>query len=133
MTPAEIRAEISRRVTLLRGALWNRQAEHLARTGRYWQGLATHGTMPADGSEPVADRLAERAHGHTETWASLGGLDSIRMASVQVDTYDGPHGQGYVIIVRVRIGADRWSRHHNVGPETWRERAWSREAPGLPQ
>jgi hypothetical protein len=41
--------------------------------------------------------------------------------TVEVDAYNGPYGQGYIVIVT----SDTDQKVVNFGPETWREIPWT--------
>lgn len=46
-------------------------------------------------------------------------------AAMVIDVYDGPQGKGWQATVFVRVLGTVYSRTQQVGPETWRNRAWA--------
>ncbi len=104
----------------LTGVQPNYQRQH----GRYWQGLRTHAVTPADGKAAPPDTTVKPTD-EAENWNALGvALPSSMEIATRVDTYDGPEGQGYVVIGEVEIGGRLWRKCMNVGPETYRTHAW---------
>lgn len=124
MTPEEIRADIDQRLAAKAGEIVAKQAAYLAAHGRYWQGLCTHSVIPEDGEELPPDRAAEKPFYQAESWLDLGGLPETTMSALRIDTYDGPHGKGFVVVSEVMIDGQLWSRSINFGPETFRDSEW---------
>lgn len=126
-TAAQIRTQVDTALATAWAAIQTRQAAYLARRGRYWQGLATHTLLPADGLELPPDRLGTRPTDQPETWAEVGAMPAIMPMSLTIDVYDGPQGQGYCATVRVTIGLRVWTRAQQFGPEAWRAFGWRQE------
>jgi hypothetical protein len=126
----DILAEIDARMGGHMGTIAVAQAGYRAVNGVYAQGLLTHSTIPADGETVPADRLTDHPTDQPYSWADLAttyGLTfpSQPQAAVRVDSYNGPAGQGYVVVVVTEISGARWERAINVGAETWRTRSWT--------
>jgi hypothetical protein len=105
-----------------------RQESYRALLGRYWQGLRSHTVPPEDG-ETLPPEPARRPSYQAEDWASFGISLPVEMScAVQVDTYEGPSGAGWVVSAAVRIDGVLWvrSRHDGPGGESWRTHDWSR-------
>jgi hypothetical protein len=96
-------------------------------TGRkFFQGLATHSTVPGNGSVAAPDWLDRHPTDQKESWpASIFSASTTIPAAVEIHTYDGPSGKGYVIFLRVTINGRLWERAINSGPERYREQAWT--------
>jgi hypothetical protein len=93
----------------------------------YFQSLASHSVVPADGAALAPDKLASGPTDQAETltafWSDAQLVAEIPY-SFRTDVYDGPDGQGYVLSVQVQLGGELWERSVNVGPETYRETPW---------
>jgi hypothetical protein len=110
-----------------------RQQNFFANRGHYWQGLRTHTFTPAhdsgaDDGDTVADRLnASPDDQQYSTWLNaFPEWDGVPIpATVWIDTYSGPQGQGWVASVEVTYNGNTYRRSQNVGPESFRTQAWS--------
>lgn len=113
---------------LMRLAIGQAQVDYRARYGRYWQAAPTHAQPPAADAVIAPDPLAQV--GDDPAWIDLGiGLPADLAISLRVDVYDGPRGQGYVLLAWVRDPRGGvWERAVNTGPESWRAYNW-RPAP----
>jgi hypothetical protein len=121
--------EINSRMGTHMGTIAIAQAGYFATHGHYAQGLLTHSAPPADGEVVPADRLTDHPTDQPYSWADLAttyGLTfpSQPQAAVRVDTYNGPAGQGYVIVVMVEINEVLYQRDINIGPLAERTQAW---------
>lgn len=96
----------------------------LQATGNYWQGLLTHSTIPADGAAIPPDRAGEKPSGQPYSWLDLQGLPSEMASALRCDSYAGPQGKGYVLVMMVEIEGIVYERLINVGPEAYRSRGW---------
>lgn len=108
----------------LRIALEPIQTSYRVVNRKYWQGLSTSSAIPKDGIEVETERNKHPSD-QIETWEDVGVLvPSMMPVSLEIHTYDGPQGQGYVIIASVEIAGRRWVRSVNVGMESWRMQPW---------
>lgn len=113
--------------------LTSRQSTHAAsHNGKFWQGLATHAapvvhTTFLEGTR-VADSLDAHPSDQSETWNDvIPEWAGVKVpCRVIVDVYDGPSGKGWCVTLSVKHNGDTWNRTVNVGPETYRERAWAK-------
>ncbi len=101
------------------------QSTYKTTNNKYWQGIACVPILPADGNEEASD-LTLKPTDQTETWSD----ESISLAStlpvcLQVDSYDGPQGLGYVVSGVVIEDTRTYQRTVNVGPETYRTQVWT--------
>lgn len=126
MTPT-LQATCNVVLTTLQTAVDAYQASYFAAHGRYWQGLMTPPTVPADGAL-VAPDLTLKPEGQAEDWSGVG-IAATLPFSVQVDRYDGPLGPGYQILVRVTDVGRLMARSVGSGPEIWRTFDWSDVTP----
>jgi hypothetical protein len=114
----------------------NRQAAYAANHGgRYWQGLLTHGTIPIDAVESLADRLNEHPTDQPESWHdAIAGLPVNWPCALVMDVYQGPQGWGYCATVYVYVSqlSRIYSRSQNVGPEQHRTVGWHEVIPTIP-
>lgn len=119
--PPGLQAKADQMLADLQAALAGVQTSYLASKGRYWQGLSTPATVPADGTELAPD-LTRRPTDQTETWTGAGvALPATVPVAVRVDVYDGPAGWGYVVAGLLTIGSRQYERRINVGPESYRQ------------
>jgi hypothetical protein len=95
---------------------------------RYFQGLRTPQTVPADGAL-VAPDLTLKPSYQTEAWSDFLGavsLGSTITFSLEIHQYLTPDGRrGWVIILWVTVLGQTWMRRINVGPEIYRDLAWT--------
>lgn len=125
-TPEQIRAACDTKLNAAWAHVQTRQAAYLTSRGRYFQGVRTHAVTPSDGLETPPSPLG-RPSDQSESWLEAGYSLPVTMPMcLEIHTYHGPHGKGYVAVLTVRISGHTWRRVQNVGPETWRTRAWHR-------
>jgi len=99
-----------------------------AHGGRFFQGLKTPATTPADGASGAPDKT-RRPSDQAENWNDANvTLPAQMQCSVEVHVYQGPQGWGYVIIGEVGAGGKKYHKAINVGPESHRSHDW-REIP----
>ena len=111
-----LREDVDARLTTLWPHIVARQEAFFAAHGRYFQGLRTHATIPANGDETPPD-LTTNPHDQPETWAGAGyAFGATLPMRIAVDTYAGPLGAGWVARVWVRAAAVVWTRARGVGP-----------------
>lgn len=124
LTPVQIRQAVDDKLAAAWTQLQNRQAAYLGTHGRYFQGIKTHAVTPADGDE-TAPALTRRPTDQTENWSDAGfNLPATLPMALQIDTYDGPQGKGFVAVLTVQIDGQLWRRSAQVGPELWRGGVW---------
>jgi hypothetical protein len=110
--------------------LAERQAAYRRGRGRYWQGLDTPATLPEEGADAAPDP-ARAPDDQAEDWAAAGIVLPARLAgALAVHVYDGPDGQGYVLMARARRGGGVWAAARQAGPEGWRSHPWREEGEG---
>jgi hypothetical protein len=106
-----------------------RQAYNLTSTGRYFQILQDNNNLPADGALNLPNRWTDQP---TDQLLSLSNIRLLSGPTINlpfafaIDAYDGPSGKGYVLRFMVVIQNNTYERDINHGPETWREKAWSK-------
>lgn len=102
------------------------QADYYAMTGRYFQGLQTHFSIP-DG-ESVGDYPGGWFTHPTDQqyrWDDFKGLKFDRLNySARIDVYSGPEGDGWVMCVQVDIKKNAYEKCRNYGPEALRGHDW---------
>lgn len=125
-TPQAIRNTVDAKLATLWSAIQTKQDTYAANhNGRFWQGLRTASTHPADGVASLPDiglRCPTDQLG--DPWPAAIRNNPLEMA-IQIDVYDGPLGTGYQATVWVSIVGRTWTRTAQVGPETWRASGWS--------
>ena len=105
------------------------QSTYKTANNKYWQGIACVPILPADGNEESSD-LTVKPTDQAENWND----ESISLAStlpvcLQVDSYDGPQGLGYVVSGVVIEATRTYKRSVNIGPETYRTQIWTDVTP----
>jgi len=109
-----------------RALLTATQANHLAQNGTYAQTLWSHAAAPEDGAKVLPDTLADKPSDQAAGWVDLADISATLMtARGRVDTYNGPDGNGFVLVVQVREAGVLMQRSINFGPLTDRDQAWS--------
>jgi hypothetical protein len=105
------------------------QAEYYGFNGQYFQAVQSHSTIPA-GVEP-AD-ITSHPTDQEEVLATLwnyAGLPLETNWALQIDTYNGPDGPGYVLTVSTNVNEEIWIKSINFGPDTWRSTDWYKVNP----
>ena len=96
-----------------------------------WQAPATHSRPPRvikrvqgdygvqDGSEP------DPRPDWWPNWWDVGiDLPADLLCSVQIHVYDGPSGDGWVLVADIDVDGEIYRRWINIGPETYRDTDW---------
>lgn len=121
---ADVRIQADLAIATFLPLLAANQAAYLARVGHYWQGLETHTPSPTGGTDS-APSLRRKPSDQAESWEDEGHAIPSRSFSFVVNVYDGPDGHGYELVCRFRDGSGLWERVVNVGPERYRDQAWT--------
>lgn len=111
----------------IRTVLQTRQNAYKAAKGRFWQGISTHDkNNPPDGDTDVSPNKSRKPTDQTEDWTDIAaGFPANWPANLEVNTYSGPQGDGFVVVITVKgTGNEIWERSVNFGPETHWERDW---------
>jgi hypothetical protein len=87
------------------------QRSFRARNGRYGQVL-----MPGRDDKP--------SH-QAESFVRSAGISDDMRNVLEIDSYNAPEGDGYVITLHARESRRNYSRRINVGPEAFRSRRWT--------
>lgn len=138
---AQVRSAVDSRLsTLWTNQILPRERAYFSAKGRYWQGIITTdlASLPnnrdADASTAeVAPGISRKPTDQAETWSDAGlSLGATIPMAIEIHTYDGPNGRGFVGLVWVRHNGNVYSRaqeHHesDVQGEPWRSFAWRRE------
>lgn len=121
--PVGLQAQADADLAAVRDAVLPLQGPYDAGNRRYWQGLATPATIPADGAV-VAPDATRKVPDHA-SWSSFGAsLPATVRCRVSVDAYDGPAGRGWAVRGELIIAGRTFHRTlHVSGPETWRDMA----------
>lgn len=131
-TLAQIRTAVDTKLAQLwPGVQAKQDAYAAAHDGRYWQGLITASTIPADGTTVTPDVGNATPTDQPDPWPAALVNSPLPMA-IQMDVYDGPLGAGYVATCYVRVLGNLYVRSQNVGPETWRTAPWTQITPRPP-
>ena len=131
-TQAQLRTRINTYAQNLWVNILPRQEAYFLAHGRYWQGRRTPRQVPqftdAQDSPRTADRLDEIAGSEAQSWRQfLPAIDgAVLSAQIQIDTYDGPQGKGFVVHMRFNHNGNTFERSQHYGPETHRQKAWAR-------
>lgn len=132
-TLAAVKTAVDARLaTLWTNQVQPKEATYLASHGRYWQGIRTTdlaslpNNLTADATTAeVAPDTSVHPTDQAETWATANiNLGATIPMALEIQTYEGPGGKGYVGIVYVKVNGTTYVRAQNNGPETWRTQAW---------
>jgi hypothetical protein len=118
----QLRDLIDARLASMWQMLLIRQTLHYASYGSYFQGLVTHGIIPADGVETFPDNAGSRPTDQVTNWHDFLSADlptQLPMAIV-INVYDGPRGKGFQACVYVYAAGQLYSRCKAIGPERLR-------------
>lgn len=136
-TLAEVRDMVDAFIAARQATVQTRQENYLTSNGRYWQGLRTHTIDPAhttatDGSI-VGDRLGLKPTDISSTWLDVlpEWLTELFPSCIRVDSYLGPSGHGWLLILTAAHNGITYLKVINVGPESWRARAWVQNVSGM--
>jgi hypothetical protein len=124
LTPQAVRDQIDQRLATLWPVVVQKQQQFFASHQRYFQGLISTKTIPADGADIVPDNLTAHPHYQAESWASMGGFPATEMSQIECHQYDGQRGKGFVLLLTVSLAGRLWQRAINYGPETERNQPW---------
>ena len=127
MTPEEIRDAVDAQYDSFAATIDTNQDDYikLSTNRGYFQGLRTHSTIPADGTETAPDRIrpGDRPTDQTAPWPQ--DIFPARMSgALTINTYEGDSGIGEVRMLAVEIEGDYWQRDINRGPDRTRDKAW---------
>src|SRR5688572_17536421 len=124
MVPIALQTTIETELTELITELAVMQPAFFSIYGRYWQGIRTHTTPPADGTKTPPNPEGKPTD-QSETWKDLGlTLPEQTEASYSVSAYHSRAGHGYVIHADVIVVGVHHRKSLNVGPDTWRTHTW---------
>lgn len=102
------------------------QSDRLSRGMPLLQLASTHESPPrlvsADDPGSVPD--PSRRMGIDSWYSARIDLPSQMITAVQIHTYQGPNGWGYLIVANLDVNGQRWRREINIGPESWRGSDW---------
>src|SRR5436190_19935040 len=125
MVPLPIQATIDNELAALISDLGLKQPNYLTITGRYWQGLRTHTTPPADGLLVAPNNLSAKPTDQTDSWLTLAiALPALTAAAYTVHAYNIRAGDRYVIHADVIISGVQHRKSANVGPAASRTKPW---------
>lgn len=101
------------------------QSDYYSLSGKYFQGLPTHTTIPGDGGTAYPDLWYGHPIDQQYTWQDLNGIPlEAHPCSFQIDTYSGPEGSGWVLTASVSVGGSIYSRAWAYGPEALYNSDW---------
>lgn len=104
----------------------NYQSSYLIANNRYYQALWSHTTTPS--ALTLANNLTSHPSYQAETAQALftaANISTTLPMRIRIDWYDGPSGKGYVLTIEVVACGVTKMRSINVGPEPYRDRAWT--------
>jgi hypothetical protein len=130
---ASVRQDEIRRVGLLNaidqewdrayGKLKENQFLHKANNGRYFQGLGTHRVPPGQAAK-YPDRWLDRPSDNAYRWEDIGLVYEPMVYSIEIVTYDGPNGSGWLACIRTQDSGLTMERCDGYGPEV-RDHGWA--------
>ncbi len=110
------------------------EADYFTVNGIYFQGLLTHlapitGVGNGASGDRDADNLTSSPTDQIEDWLVAGFgpplTTQIMPCTLQLHTYNGPLGKGWVAVLKFIFDGGAWQRSHQVGPETHRTHDWA--------
>lgn len=101
------------------------QMSYYGSNGQYFQALESHSAPPEllEAPDGLLSHPTDQMTPLSVLWLSAG-LPAELGWSFRVDTYNGPSGPGYVVVLKTVIEGDTYQREINYGPETYRTQAW---------
>jgi len=106
-----------------------KQDEFFNANGRYWQLKRTH-TVAPDGTPSTPDNLDNLPSDETEGWSAVVTLPGQLEMALETHKYNGPQGQGWLLIIYLTVDGAEWRRVIDFGPEG-RDQAWAEVDDGL--
>lgn len=135
-TLAQVRDFVDARLTdLWTNQVVPRQNVYFGNHGRYWQGIITTNlpdlpNNPQNANPVVLEVVPDILRAPTDqptNWQQAGlNLGATIPMALEIHTYDGPEGMGYVGFVWARWNGNTYMRCQAFGPEKWRTLAWHR-------
>ena len=101
-------------------------------TGKHYQALKSHSQAPTVPIEPdrMSGKPTDQAEDLAYFWDNEAHLPKKLDWAFAINTYSGPDGDGYVLVVTAALIRDEtWTRSVNVGPEEWRSTEWIQVVP----
>ncbi len=124
-TLPQIRDAVDAKLALLWATIQTREDTYAAaHGGRYWQGLLTNSTYPAEGIEVLPDIGTACPTDQLGVPWPVGIRTTPLPMALRIDCYDGEAGTGYQATVYVSVLGNIYSRTAQSGPETWRVQGW---------
>jgi hypothetical protein len=118
---------------LPRFATW--QQSYVGSHGRYFQSLWSHTSEIDEGASTAPDQLNSRPTDQAETFGDMWVTGGVRIGlgrlgwRFRLDIFDGPCGQGYVVVIETMRLSVVYTRSIVIGGgqcESWREEPWHR-------
>ncbi len=114
-----LKAQIDGELALLWDIILTRQLAHYSMYGKWFQGMITHGTIPADGNVAFPDNWGSSPTDQNTNWQDF--LDTRLPATlpmaITIDVYTGPLGSGFTACVWAYANGDLYRRCKAIGPE----------------
>jgi hypothetical protein len=123
--PAEL-AYYDAQINLMLPRLDDFQYAYFVENGRYYQALTSHATAPDVPTVPdgITSSPTDQPEDLAYFWQDVAQLPEQLAWAFRIDTYSGPEGDGYVIIIDTIINGEDWTRSINYGPDAWRNADW---------
>ena len=113
--PGSLKAQVNTAINSVQTRLATLQGTYQAGNGRYWQGILTPTSIPADGNL-VAPDLSQKPTDQVEDWTVTPILASETWPlSVECHVHAGPLGQGYTVYGHVIASTQHWVKAVGVG------------------
>lgn len=134
MSLASTQSDIDSALASTLSSIASAQTTYFGTYGKYWQGLISHATIPADGNSVAADKLSLTPTDQVVTWATFGVTPGTIPCALLVDTYkdqDGNHG--YTVKKLFIYAGSQYSTTTDSGAEPGRADAWDSTADPAPE
>lgn len=125
MSLASTQSAIDSALSSTLSSIASAQSTYFGTYGKYWQGLISHVTIPADGSSVAADNTSLTPTDQVVTWSTFGVSPGTIPCALRVDTYkdqDGNHG--YTVTKLFIYAGSQYSTTTDSGAEPARVDAW---------
>lgn len=116
MSLASTQSDIDTALATMMTSIASAQATYFGTYGKYWQGLLSHSTLPADGVTVAADNISGVYPTDQQiTWATFGVTPGTIPAAVRVSAYQTPTGHGYTVTKLFLYAGQQYSTVEDAG------------------
>ena len=134
MSLASTQSAIDSALSSTLSSIASAQTTYFGTYGKYWQGLISHATLPADGNSVAADNTSLTPTDQIIDWATFGVTPGTIPCALRVDTYKDQDGNdGYTVTKIFIYSGSQYSTTTDSGNEPARADAWDTVPDPVPE